>query len=62
MIIRNMDVLIYGPFQLITGFPTKDVDVQRRCSTTMVLSALPKGSIYFLIAPKQKPILTYNTM
>jgi len=54
VIIRNIDVLIYGPFQLITSFPTKDVDVQLGCSTIMVPKCPIKGLDLFLNNPKAK--------
>jgi hypothetical protein len=54
MIIRNMDVLIYRPFQLIADFPTKDVDVQPRCSTIMVPKCLTNGLDLFFNNPKTK--------
>ncbi len=54
MIIRYMDVLIYGPFQLITSFPTKDVDVQLGCFTIMVPKCPTEGLDLFLNNPKTK--------
>ncbi len=54
VIIRNMDVLICGPFQLIASFPTKDVNVQLGCSTRMVPKCPIKGLDLFLNNPKAK--------